>query len=84
MSVEKSSGVDVHNRIKIALKEIEKDSQYLCHNVETIAERAKTDTRTAKNHLSLLEADGFGKFRDPRKKTFASNEHFDRILKLGK
>lgn len=68
------SSVDVHKRIKKALHEIEKDSPYACHNIEVIAQKAGTDTRTAKNHLSLLEADGFGKFCDPKKKTFTSNE----------
>jgi hypothetical protein len=68
------SSVDVHKRIKKALHEIERDSPYACHNVELIAEKAGTDTRTAKNHLCLLEADGFGKFCDPKKKTFVSKE----------
>jgi len=52
--------------------EVEKESSYLCYNVEAIAERARTDTRTTRKHLELLEEDGFGKFCDPKKKTFST------------
>ena len=69
--------LEVHRRIKKAIMEVEKESSYLCYNVEAIAERARTDTRTTRKHLELLEEDGFGKFCDPKKKTFstAGSEH---------
>jgi len=52
MNNSSQASVDVHQRIKTAIKEIEKESSFLCHNIETIAEKANTDTRTAKNHLA--------------------------------
>ena len=64
--------VEVHRKIKKAIMEIEKESSYPCHNVDVIAVKARTDTRTARKHLELLEDDGFGKFCDPKKKTFST------------
>lgn len=61
---------DIHRRIKKTVEELSKDTAFVCTNVETIAKKAKVDTRTAKLHLDLLEEDGFGKFCDPKKKTF--------------
>jgi len=68
------SNLDVHKRIKKALEETEKDSPYICQNIELIAKQAGTDTRTAKKHLTLLEEDGLGHFCDPKKKTFRSEK----------
>ena len=68
----KLSNLDVHKRIKKAVELVEKDNPYICSNIEMIAKAAKTDTRTAKKHLAILEEDGFGKFCDPKKKTFLS------------
>jgi len=68
------SNIDTHRRVKKALNEIEKNNPYLCINVETIAKAAKTDTRTARKHLTILEEDGLGKFCDPKKKTYTSNK----------
>ena len=64
--------LDVHRRIKKAIMEIEKEGSHLCYNVEAIAERAGTDTRTSRTHLEMLQEDGFGKFCDPKKKTFST------------
>ena len=66
--------VEVHKRVKKALFELEKNSTFVCTNVEGIAEKAGTDTRTAKRHLALLQEDGFGEFCDSKRKTFSSNQ----------
>ena len=63
---------DIHKRVKKAVEELNKDTSFACTNVETIAKKAKVDTRTAKLHLDLLEEDGLGKFCDPKKKTFST------------
>lgn len=63
---------EVHKKVKIALEEISKESEFPCINVELIAERAKVDARTAKLHLDLMEEYGVGKFCDPKKKTFSA------------
>lgn len=63
------SNLEVHKRIKEAIIDSEKDNYYSL-NCETIAEKAKTDTRTAKKHLAILEYDGFGFFCDAKKKTY--------------
>lgn len=68
------SNLDVHKRVKKAVEELEKNNPYICTNVEIIAKAADTDTRTTKKHLAILEEDGFGKFCDPRKKTYTSNK----------
>ncbi len=73
--------VELHRRVKKALYEIEKNSKWACYNVEVIAERAKTDTRTTKKHLAILEENGFGNFCDPKGKTFTSNEKFKELFK---
>ncbi len=58
--------------MKDALWELSKNNKYVCINVESISEKAKVDTRTAKLHLELLEEDGIGKFCDPKGKTFST------------
>lgn len=75
------SSVEVHRRIKKALKKLENDSTFACHNVESIALMAKTDTRTTKKHLALLQEDGLGKFCDPKGKTYASFSKFTESFK---
>jgi len=62
--------VEIHRKVKKSLAEIERDGSYMCYNIELIAKCAGTDVRTTKRHLALLEEDGFGKFCDPKKKTF--------------
>ena len=62
--------VEIHRKVKNALAKVEKEGSYMCYNIELIAEHAGTDVRTTKRHLALLEEDGFGKFCDPKKKTF--------------
>lgn len=62
---------EIHKRVRSAAEELSKDSQYVCINVESIAQKAKVDTRTAKLHLDLMEEYGVGKFCDPKKKTFS-------------
>ena len=56
------------------MEDLAKDTQYVCLNVESIAEKAKVDARTAKLHLDLMEEYGIGKFCDPKKKTFQMNK----------
>jgi uncharacterized protein YllA (UPF0747 family) len=63
---------EIHRRIKAAIAEIESENQFICTNVELIAEKAKVDVRTTKNHLELLEENNLGKFCDARKKTFST------------
>ena len=72
--------VEIHRKVKNALSELEKDRAFVCNNIELIAEKAGTDTRTAKRHLALLEEDGFGKFCDPKKKTFSSTKKFKELF----
>jgi len=62
---------------------MEGNSSFVCLNVEAIAKKAGTDTRTAKRHLDLLEEDGFGKYCDPKRKTFASTEKFKHLIAQG-
>jgi hypothetical protein len=56
------------------LEDLTKDSHYVCLNVESIAEKARVDTRTAKLHLDLMEDYNVGKFCDPKKKTYQMNK----------
>lgn len=73
---------DIHRNIKNAISEIEAEanSKYICTNVEQIAEKAKVDVRTTRNHLGLLEEDGLGVFCDPKKRTFSTAKKLvDRI-----
>lgn len=58
--------------MKDAIRELSKETQYMCINIESIAEKAGVDPRTAKLHLELLEEDGLGKFCDPKRKTFST------------
>lgn len=68
--------VEIHRKVKKALVEVEKEGSYVCYNIELIAKHAGTDVRTTKRHLALLEEDGFGKFCDPKKKTFTLIKKF--------
>lgn len=61
---------EIHKKVKKAVDGLSKDPSFLCINIENIAKKAKADTRTTKQHLDLLEEDGWGKFCDPKKKTF--------------
>ena len=61
---------EIHRKVKKAVENLSKDSSFICINVEDIAKKAKVDTRTTKLHLDLLEEHSFGKFCDPKKKTF--------------
>jgi hypothetical protein len=43
----------------------------VCINLESIAERAKVDVRTAKLHLDLMEEHGVGKLCHRKRKAFS-------------
>ena len=69
---------EVHKKVRTALEDLSKDSKYVCINVESIAEKARVDVRTAKLHLDLMEEYGVGKFCDPKKRTFSESGNLRR------
>lgn len=63
--------VEIHRKVKDAVDELSRDTEYVCLNIESVAEKAGVDTRTAKLHLKIMQEYGVGKFCDPKGKTFS-------------
>jgi len=63
-----------HERIVNKLKELVAHHEYACIPVSMLAKQLKTDERTVRAHLRIMQIHGLGVFNDPREKEFCTLE----------
>jgi hypothetical protein len=63
-----------HERIVNKLKELVAQREYGCVPVSMLAKQLKTDERTVRAHLRIMQIHGLGVFNDSREKEFCTPE----------